>query len=59
MESETISMKIQGQREAVELAILQLRELYKMIIVGPIKQNDADTGVHVFLTINPHITTGQ
>jgi hypothetical protein len=52
-ENEAIVIKISGEQDLVELVVSQLKKLYKMSVAGPIRQNDQNNGVHVFVTINP------
>lgn len=51
----SVTVKLQGSTKQVELVLDQLRELYKLIIVGQIMPNDKDDGIHVFLNIDPSL----
>jgi hypothetical protein len=55
MQTESVSVKLQGQKESVELVVEQLRKLYKMLVIGQILQNDKDDGVHIFLSVDPQL----
>lgn len=55
MESKSVSVKIQGPQETVELVVAQLKKVYKMLVVGQIMKNDQDNGVHIFLNIDPQL----
>jgi len=53
MKSDTIKIKISGEQELVELVVKQLEELYPLTVTSNEIANDADSGVHVFMTVNP------
>ena len=47
----SLVLKLVGSREDIEEFTERVGELYDVVQIGPVKENDATSGYHRFLTI--------
>jgi hypothetical protein len=51
MTDNQIKIKLTGKLEPLKVALKRIESLYPVFLEGEFKQNDADDGYHVFLTV--------
>jgi hypothetical protein len=56
MPTKTVLIKVSGSQEGVKEFLAVVNSIFKVAIVGTIKPNDHDGGVHVFIDVDPALT---
>jgi hypothetical protein len=58
---DTVTLKITGTANAVQKFVDKQQKTYTILIVSKLMPNDADTGVHCFVTlnVNTEVTEGE
>jgi len=51
-----VLVKVSGDRVSVEECVAIMRKVFPIAIVGNIRSNDRDSGVHCFLDLDASIT---
>jgi len=57
MTTKQVIVKVTGSKEGVDEFVAVVKDVFKLILVGAVRPNNSDDGVHCFIDLDPSTTT--